>query len=124
MGIKANSVYPPSIDASGNLLMNGGFVDRSASIQSPTTGFSITIANGTMTLMLTPAGTLAAGTITMPSAPADRQVVRLSSSQSITALTIAPNAGQSILNAPSSISPGVGLSWVYNLATTTWVRLY
>lgn len=124
MSLKAVSTIPPSVDASGNLVNNGGVVDRSASVQSPTTGFSITIANGTQTLLLMPAGTLAAGTVTMPSAPADKQVVRFSSSQAITALTVAPNAGQSILNAPTTITPGQGFSFIYNLATTTWLKLY
>lgn len=123
MSIKANSTIPPSVDASGNLLMNAGLIDRSASVQSPTTGFSITFQNNMATLILTPAGTLASGTITMPSAPADKQVVRFCSSQAITSLTVAANAGQSILNAPTSANPGVGFSWIYNLATTTWLRL-
>lgn len=124
MIIKATATVPPSVDANGNLIMGAGMIDRSASVQSPTTGFSITIANNTSTLLLTPAGTLASGTITMPSAPADKQVVRFCSSQAVTSLTVSPNSGQSISNAPTSAAPGQGFSFVYNLATTSWLRLY
>lgn len=118
------SVIPPSVDAAGNFVMGAGLIDRSASVQSPATGFAITIANNTTTLILTPAGVLASGTVTMPAAPADKQVVQFSTSQVITALTVAPNGGQSILNAPTTANPGQGFSWIYNLATTTWLRLY
>lgn len=122
--LKGQSVIPPGVDANGNVVMGAGMIDKSASVQSPTTGFTITFANNTATLILTPAGTLASGTITMPSAPADKMVVRFSSSQSITTLTVSPNSGQSISNAPTAAVPGQGFSFIYNLATTTWLRLY
>ncbi len=124
MTLKAQSTIPPAVDSNGNIVVNAGIVDRSASVQSPTTGFGITIGNNTRTLVLTPAGTLAAGTITMPSAPVDKAIVRFSSSQAITALTVSPNAGQSIMNAPTTANPGQGFSFIYNLATTTWLKLY
>lgn len=122
--LKAASTIPPSVDSSGNMVIGAGVIDRGASIQTPTTGFSITIANNTDTLVLTPAGILATGTITMPSAPADKMIVRFSTQQAVTALTVSANAGQSILNAPSTANPGQGFSYIYNLATTTWLKLY
>lgn len=124
MSLKAQSIIPPGIDASGNIVTSAGMVDSSASIQSPTTGFAITIANNTWTLILTPAGTLATGTITMPAAPANKMVVRFSTSQAITALTVSPNSGQSISNAPTAAVPGQGFSFLYNTPTTTWLRVY
>lgn len=124
MSLKATSVIPPGRDASGNLVQSAGYVDSSVTTQSPTTGFSITIPNNTQTLILTPAGTLSTGTVTMPAAPVDKMVVRFSTSQAITTLTVAPNSGQSIMNAPTSAAPGQGFSWLYSAAGTTWWRLY
>lgn len=122
--LKAASTIPPSVDSNGNMVIGAGIIDRSTSVQSPATGFSITLANNTATLVLTPAGTLATGTITMPSAPADKMIVRFSTQQAITALTVSPNGGQSISNAPATAAPGQGFSFIYHLATTTWLRLY
>jgi hypothetical protein len=93
------------------------------SVQTPTTSFSITIPAATQVLVLNPAGTLAAGTITMPASPVDKQNVCVTSSQTITALTVSPNAGQSIVAAPTSMSAG-GFCYHYVLSLTTWFRLY
>jgi hypothetical protein len=93
------------------------------SIQVPTTGFAITIGSSTKTLILKPAATLATGTVTMPATPADEAIVRISSSQIITALTVSPNSGQSILNAPTTLAAGAGVSFVYDTTTATWYRL-
>jgi len=85
-----------------------------------TTGFSYTFAAGTQVLVAVPAGTLATGTITMPSAPADGMVITIQSSQQITALTLNANTGQSLVGTAVQISPNAPLSWVYRLTNTTW----
>lgn len=87
--------------------------------QTPATGFSYTIT--TPVTLLAPANTLATGTITMPVSPVDGAVVTVTSTQQITALTINANTGQSINNGGvKSLVPGSSLSYVYNLANTTW----
>jgi hypothetical protein len=93
------------------------------STQSPTTGFSLTIPASTAVLVLNPSGTLASGTITMPASPVDAQQVCVTSSQTITALTVNANAGQSIIAAPTSMSAG-GFCYFYVIGSTTWFRLY
>jgi hypothetical protein len=101
--------------------------DQAYSKQVPTTGFSITIANNIRTLILDPAGTLATGTITMPATATDGQSVRITSTQIITALTVSPNSGQSITNAPTAFNPNLtgaqGYEFIYVAANTTWYRL-
>jgi hypothetical protein len=92
---------------------------QSYDYQVLTTGFSYTFAAGTQVLMMNPAGTLATGTITMPAAPADGMTITFSSSQQITALTMAGN-GASISGAVTSMSPKSGVTYVYRLANTTW----
>ena len=93
---------------------------QSYDYQVLTTGFSYTFAAGTQTLIAVPAGTLATGTVTMPSAPADGMVITIQSSQQITALTLNGNTGQSIVGTAVQISPNAPLSWVYRLTNTTW----
>lgn len=124
LGFSTNSVAAGLFDANGNFITLKAHCDQSKSVQSPTTGFAITAANNTSTLYLTPAGTLATGTITFAAAPVDGQEFQVGSSQIITALTLAGN-GSTISNAPSTIATaGSGFKYIYNTATTTWLRLY
>jgi hypothetical protein len=85
-----------------------------------TTGFTYTFAAGTQVLVAVPAATLATGTITMPSAPADGMVITIQSTQQITALTLNGNTGQTVVGTAVQIVPNQPLSWVYRLANTTW----
>lgn len=119
-----NGVQAANIGDALDIINLKGTADQGKSVQTPTTGFSITIAAGIKTLELTPAGTLATGTITMPAAPIDGQEIRIASTQQITALTLSGNAGQTISNAPSTLAAGQGCMFIYNLATTTWLPLY
>jgi hypothetical protein len=86
-----------------------------------TTGFSYTFAAGTQLLLAVPAGTLATGTVTMPSTPADGMNVTITSTQQITALTVNANTGQSIVGGGAIQLPAAGSrTFVYRLANTTW----
>ena len=122
----AGSVVAATVDANGNILQKQALADQSTSVQSPTTGFTITIGNNISTLMLTPSATLASGTINLPAAPVDKQIVHVSSSQTITALTVSGN-GNTISNAPTALTISAtgsyGFAYIYNLASTTWLRL-
>ena len=84
----------------------------------PTTGFSYTFSTYN-TLILNPAGTLATGTITMPASPSDGMVVTFSTTQQITALTIAGN-GATLNNTLTKIVAGQSMSYVYRSASTAW----
>ncbi len=124
LGLYTSSTQQAKIDANGNFTFVKARADLSKSVQVPTTGFTITVANNTSTLILNPAGTLATGTVTMPATPIDGQEVRFSSTQTVTTLTVSPNTSQTISNAPTTIAPGQGYAWIYHLATTNWFRLY
>ena len=97
------------------------------SIQVPLTGFSITIEDGVETLILNPAGVLATGTIIMPAGAGDGYRVRISSTQTITALTVTPNKGQTINNAPTALTVSTtgayGYEFVYDADSASWYRL-
>ena len=85
-----------------------------------TTAFTYTFAAGTTVLVMNPAGTLATGTITMPAAPADGMTISFSSTQTITALTVNANTGQSIVGAPTVLPANQAGGYVYRLSNTTW----
>jgi len=107
---------PTKIDGNNGVLQSYDF-------QVLTTGFSYTFATGITTLIAAPAGTLAAGTITMPGSPADGMVITITTTQEITALTIAGNAGQSIGGTQVSLmAANSSMSFVYRQSNTTWYR--
>lgn len=94
------------------------------SLQTPLTGFSITIGAGIQSLVLNPSGTLAAGTIILPATPGDNWLVRVSTSQTISSLAVNGSGGDTVLNAPTTITAAAGFSYLYILSLTTWFRQY
>jgi hypothetical protein len=92
---------------------------QSYDYQVLTTAFTYTFAAGTQVLVINPAGTLATGTITMPASPADGMTITFSSSQQITALTMAGN-GASINNAVTLLPAKTSVTYVYRATGTTW----
>lgn len=92
--------------------------------QTFTTGFSYTFSNDTSGLNIDASGTLATGSITMPATPTDGQILEIATDQIITSLTVSPNSGQTIKNAPTTLTIGGGFSYRYRLSNTTWYRRY
>ena len=90
---------------------------------TPITGFSQTIANTTIFYIIEPAGTLASGTVIMPASPVDGQVVTLTTTQTITALTHNPNTGQTLKAALTTLIANSNAAWIYKTSTTTWYRV-
>jgi hypothetical protein len=103
------------------VLLNGtnGLI-QAYDYQTPLTGFSYTFAAGTQTLVMNPATTLAAGTITMPAAPSDGMTITFSSTQQITALTLNGNTGQTVVSGATSMPAGSSASYIYRSANTSW----
>jgi hypothetical protein len=97
-----------------------GVLGSPTDFQTPTTGFSITLADVAFHVVLVPAGTLATGTITMPAAPFDGQIVNIRSTQIITALTVSPNSGQTVLGSPTTLAAGGIAEAIYRASNTTW----
>jgi hypothetical protein len=112
-----------TVDVNGNTILANAQADKSYSLQVPTTGFTITIGNNISTLLLNPAGTLATGTITMPATPIDGQIVRLATTQTITALTVSPNAGQTISGNVTTLTAAAPATYMYNLSGTKWYHI-
>lgn len=89
----------------------------------PVTGFNLVIPGHTTRVILDPAGTLAAGTITLKSGAYDGQVLTISANQTITALTIA-GSGCTLGNGmPTTISAATGsIAFLWRAASNKWFR--
>ena len=122
VGIDGNINIGGECTINGTTIYVGAQADQSKSDQTPTTGFSITIANNSTTLLLTPASVLDTGTIIMPAAPIDGQSARVLSSQTVTDLTVSANEGQNIIGAPNVITSSTPFTMIYDLNSTTWYR--
>lgn len=106
-------------------LLGGG----ATQFATPLTGASLTAAAGETTMLLDPAGTIAALTVTLPAVGGliDGQKWRLASSQTVTALTLTPGSGTTIAQAPTTITVSTtapyNYEFVYRASTTKWYRL-
>ena len=91
-----------------------------------TTGFNVAFGPSALQydvshMSFFPAGTLATGTLTLFTKPADFQSLTVFSTQTITALTLTPGAGQSIsATCPTTISARGFISLFYNPSDATW----
>lgn len=95
----------------------------------PSTGNTVVVAATTGKLLLKPSGTLATLTVTLPGAAAaqDGQLVSVSSTQTITALTLNAGSGATVSNTPTALTPSAtgayGYQFVFRKADSTWYRL-
>jgi hypothetical protein len=85
------------------------------------TGFSVALTAPDTWLLLTPTGTLAAGTVTLPSAPNDRSTVTVSSTQAVTSLTVSASA--TLNGAPTTIAANGYFSMRYDGVLKGWYRV-
>ena len=91
-----------------------------------TTGFNVAFGPSALQydvshMSFFPAGTLATGTLTLFTKPADFQSLTVFSTQTITALTLTPGAGQFIsATCPTTLSARGFISLFYNPSDATW----
>jgi hypothetical protein len=104
----------------------GGFVTQYA---APLTGGNVLVAppvaGGNVYLILTPAGTLASLTVTLPAKATcvDGQEVLVSCTQILTALTVAPNGAVAANGAPTSMTANGFFRMRYDGVVGTWYRV-
>ena len=87
------------------------------------TGAAITASNYDAWMYLYQTGTVASQTITLPARAGNGQVFVISSAGPITALTVAAPSGLSVIGVPTSMSAGSSVSFRYDAASLTWVRV-
>lgn len=96
--------------------------DVTIQYETPLTGATVNAADSTEMLVVDPAGTIAALTVTMPANPYDGQYFELATTQTVTALTMTA-AGKTLKAAlTAGTANGFG-AWRYSKATTTWYRV-
>jgi hypothetical protein len=110
----------PSTGVFTTLTNNGVQADGSVVVAVPVTSFATTIPNATSRYLMTPAGTLAAGTLTMPAAPVNNQELIIMTSQTISSFTLSANVSQTISNAPTTLTANTAV--VYFFHGTNWYR--
>jgi len=98
------------------------------SLYVPTTGFLISLPTPTtqaLWVLLQPAGTLATGTITLPlnTGVADGTEILITTTQTITALTVAGNGATAVSGAPTTLQGGAATRLRWYAATNSWYNI-
>jgi hypothetical protein len=108
--------------AGASVSTQGAFADGSK-IRLTATGAAYTIPGNTSWLAMVQTGTLASQAITMPPPISDGQVLRISTVGAITALTLTPLAGTSIVGAPTTLAAGSGVTLGWDAPSNQWLRI-
>jgi hypothetical protein len=82
-----------------------------------------TVAAGKSGVVYNPAGTIGSFTETLPASPIDGQECDFTTTHTITAYTLSPNTGQSVVGAPITLTPSTPIKVRYVLSITTWVTV-
>lgn len=94
-----------------------------AQYEAPTaTGFSVTISSGNVWLVLTPTAGFAAGSILLPIGAQGEEVL-VNSTEAITALTITPSSGDTVIGGPSSMAANDYFRLKYDSTLSRWYRV-
>lgn len=91
-------------------------INRSHTIFTPATGGTVTLVTGQINI-INPAGTIATLTLTLPSSPANNDIVSLTFTQAVTAITY---SGGTVVGSPTTASLGGQWYLTYDSGTTTW----
>ena len=100
----------------------------STNLYVPASGFNITVptpVSNDQWMLLQPAGTLAAGTITLPlnTGVPDGTTVLITTTQEITSLTLALNGASAIFGGVTSLSAGTATAIRFYQATNSWYQI-
>ena len=94
---------------------------------TPLTGATVAITPVTSNthLIITPAGTIANLTLTIPIVPGavDAQEVLVNSTQAVSTLTISVNGATAVIGAPTSLNANDYFRLKYDILMTTWYRV-
>ena len=100
----------------------------STQLATPGTGFNVAVqtpVSGQQWLILQPAGALASGTVTLPlnTQTPDGTEVLITTTQQITAFTLAGNGAASVYGDPSTLAAEDFFRVRYYAATNSWYRI-
>ena len=97
-------------------------------LYTPSTGFNITVptpVSEQQWMIIQPAGTLAAGTITLPlnTGVPDGTQVLVTTTQIITSFTLALNGAANAYGAPTTLAANAFFTMRFNQSTNSWHRI-
>jgi hypothetical protein len=100
----------------------------STNLYTPATGFNITVptpVSEQQWMVIQPAGTLAAGTITLPlnTGVPDGTQVLVTTTQIITSFTLAVNGAANAYGAPTTLAANAFFTMRFYQATNSWYRV-
>lgn len=104
-------------------IMARGATGTGYQLNIPLTGGSVTIADHIGTEILNPAGTIATLTVTLPANPKDGQICRITSSQTVTALTLNASAGKTYSGTVTTITADAPLAFQYQASGLNWYKI-
>ena len=94
---------------------------------APLTGVTVAVNdnNNDTHLIITPVGTIAALTLTLPAKATirDKQTLLVTSTQQVTALTVGANGASAVNGAPTSLSADDYFTLKYDLTLDSWNRV-
>jgi hypothetical protein len=89
-----------------------------------TTNFNDTVGTSVSRVIYDPAGTLANGTITLPTGNVDARTVSISSTQIITAFKVNPSVGTTLVpSANVTIAAGTKVEYFYHAVESKWYKI-
>lgn len=105
----------------GNLPGAGAVIQYLA----PSAPFNLGIQNNTSAMVLEPSGTIATCNIDLPPIPVDNQVLSVSTTQQLTAITIgtASPSGVNVSLVPTTMAANSQFSIVYRASNNKWYRI-
>jgi hypothetical protein len=86
------------------------------------TGFTVTVTSADKWLILSPTAGFAAGTIVLPTAPSDKQVISVNCTQPIASLVVSAGA-TTVTGAPILLLANDFFTMRYDAATDAWYRV-
>jgi hypothetical protein len=97
-------------------------------LYTPGTGFNVTVptpVSEQQWMIIQPAGTLATGTITLPlnTGVPDGTQVLITTTQEITAFTLALNGASNVYGAPTTLAANAFFTMRFYQATNSWYRV-
>ena len=104
-------------------LENTELEENATQYETPLTGATVTISDNYRTLVVDPAGTIAALTLNMPATPTDKQRVTVCFDAVVTALTMAAGSGHTLKNALTEAAATSFATWEFRVAGLTWWRV-
>jgi len=112
------------VGIAGNLSTGGARIEAGYQYSAPVTGFNTTITSNVSRVIFDPAGTLANGTVTLPSANVDATIISISSTQTITAFQVLPNTGTTLMPSGNiTLTSGSCATYFFHASESKWYKI-